>query len=1849
MMYNNIRDYEVSVWTLQDSFITILKQSGLENREKIQDAEMVLKDDGENTFSFKIPMYLTEDTNTQNFSYKNQVEFQENPIWFNVRNGNIISGMRKIKVIFNKKTDTEKVLEFIITSVNEEHEGYSKFCEVKCHGLAFHELGKQGYSINLSEDDFLEEYEIYNEAANKNNLTEPKNNIDYWINKVLENSNWEYVICMDWSQYDGIINNTYIKNNNTITIDTTTYINDENARNELNNYRESLSLRRKDKVYNEPYVSSWTTKENSDILIANETITNPEQLEKFAFVNKSESNRYNLLQNIAEAFQVFCRFEYLYDDNYHIIGRRVIFYNNFIQEKEGIEDFTYGYNTNQITREMDSEDLISKMYIKSLTDSGTLSGILSIEDTWANPSLENYLLNFDYLYKIGTISQEQYDLIPVFQKKIYEINNEYREKNAEVISYNNQIPEIEAKLQTAKDLITEASEVIGNAEDTINLISGDASYPSFTKTNPKGMILLTNNDDKANIYPFYVTINRAFCGLHKNSLKIYSELENNSMNVKNSSCIYDESQTSNKIQIEYKVNEDNFIQKIYLKNKGSSVLNENIINLYFVFEYDPNIAEQKIRQIWSIKQATAEKEVTELTNQLTNLENMRDSANAAIEVLLEQKKEILNNFEKIMGPALREGYWQPDDEYSKYISNNIFSVSNIKNFSNNSNSNVNFIWDGPRFNEEQEFTYWEDINTEEIYPCINLSNVNLQNINNIDSLALVYRDIYLKDYTDNYPTNDPRANHYLFLNSENGCKFAYIRPKAGGNVIPVLLITGIKSILPAKIGNTTYSAKDQIKQSARLSIISYDANNNFIETSKQSTLSWINNLSNYELVYPRFVISSNKFLTTTPEKMIFNGTTSLEANKDYYGPLYNENKYYTTIKPDYVIQHSNTNYSFHYALSAGAEAIYLDAVKILKENSTPKVSYTIQPLAVNDNFIKVAYMRLGQLVHINDPELKFENVQGYISEVQLKLDKPWEDTYIIKNYKTKFEDLFSTIVAQTEAMQKQSQLLNLTASLLDNNGLIDESVLKKSLSKINLEELIKVPTELQLSMTNNKLELASSIAYKIINGETGLAFPKTDTIDKVVLNNSEGLLIQGSMQNGTVPAYFKVTNGAMGFFKTVNNTETAMLYFDNNSGDLALQGTIYANSGWFGKEDGWIITGGENKTFPSPTSSNINNTVNINAYGPLIYSKNEQVVFAAGSNASSGKQKPFIGLYSVDNNNKKTALFVFNGENLYIGGNAVVRGAIEATSLQILSGSQYQNASTYFNNIIDSKGFATTNDLNTSLNNYMKIADFVVGNGKIKGEALQTTNNGKTVISGTSMELDSNGALTFASLSGTGRLATLNMSNDGYIVLSSVGGTSSINAGSNIKIGPEKIYISTSGKLNIAAGNFQIDDKGNVKLNGTITANSGRIGQLYISQNQLYYGEQNKFIGIFPNRDDYVFAIGGKITSVNTNTGDISFSDLVFKVTGAGKLYATGADISGKITAGADSKIGSWIIDNSHIGNNSSRDNSSVAMSYWTGIGDSNLVFWAGGFPNTNSGHTTEQLAKFRVTYGGKLYASDGTVGGWTIDDSHIYSQTTGNDGSVIISGLQARSTGAWAITVGATNFKDWSTGVFRVSHAGKMYAEGAEITGSTKINTTGAITLTGDTFLVRSKSSDANSYLKFKAVEFSAMPQDQDSGDGRFIVRTAGTINGVSHVARIRCDIQKISLKNQNAEIYIQNEGDSFINLTTSTGTITDTIAGGTSNNYISMISTSDGGNIKIKATNQIYLNTKQLYMKTGGGTYFRLFISGSAPKISDFGEWGGDRILWIEVDAPSTDHSSGNFKYSTAKIYWCMPSAVG
>jgi hypothetical protein len=108
--------------------------------------------------------------------------------------------MRKIKVIFDKMVEgvdkSKETFEFILLKVEETHEHDNCTCHVECEGLAFHELGKVGYKISLTKEDYNNDYYEWGKtsledytptggmtAEELKEKAKPLNNIDYWLGK----------------------------------------------------------------------------------------------------------------------------------------------------------------------------------------------------------------------------------------------------------------------------------------------------------------------------------------------------------------------------------------------------------------------------------------------------------------------------------------------------------------------------------------------------------------------------------------------------------------------------------------------------------------------------------------------------------------------------------------------------------------------------------------------------------------------------------------------------------------------------------------------------------------------------------------------------------------------------------------------------------------------------------------------------------------------------------------------------------------------------------------------------------------------------------------------------------------------------------------------------------------------------------------------------------------------------------------------------------------------------------------------------------------------------------------------------------------------------------------------------------------------------------------------------------------------------------------------------------------------------------------------------------------------------------------------------------------------------------
>lgn len=381
--------------------------------------------------------------------------------------------------------------------------------------------------------------------------------------------------------------------------------------------------------------------------------------------------------------------------------------------------------------------------------------------------------------------------------------------------------------------------------------------------------------------------------------------------------------------------------------------------------------------------------------------------------------------------------------------------------------------------------------------------------------------------------------------------------------------------------------------------------------------------------------------------------------------------------------------------------------------------------------------------------------------------------------------------------------------------------------------------------------------------------------------------------------------------------------------------------------------------------------------------------------------------------------------------------------------------------------------------------------------------------------------------------STFKVSSSG--VLNATGATVSgtLSAGANSTIGPWTVSSSaiyrTSGTYGASNGLYfgtsglSITDKFKVSsagvlsatgasVSGTLTAGANsKIGPWTVTASSIYYGN----------------SAYGNASGLYFGTSGLSITDK-FKVSSGGILNATGATISGTLTAGAYSSIGPWKVTDSSI--------------YY---GNADYGNASGLYFGTNGLSITD---KFTVSSSGFLKATSGTLGGWTLSSTALTS--TANNKTT---GLQVQSSGVWALAIGATNSNDWSTATFRVKHTGEMVAASGEI-GGIAINSSYGIYTNSKTsatsyasgFLI---SKDGGIYLGSYNGTYNACPfQVTASGD---MFAASGKIGGFNFTNSALYTGTTSITSNTNG-IYIGTNGLRFV---ASNGSVCTTIKDGTVN----------------------------------------------------------------------------------------------
>ena len=152
------RPYEISLWSHNDRFLSILTSSDAPSLGSAYDPHWYDGINGEKKLTFTIPIkYFDPQTN----------EFVNNEKWYNeLKQSHTLANEKKVKLIFDKlKTDPvsgdyiHDIYEFVIEEMVEERNENELLCKVTCLGAAFKELGKTGTELVLNFDTMILEEE----------------------------------------------------------------------------------------------------------------------------------------------------------------------------------------------------------------------------------------------------------------------------------------------------------------------------------------------------------------------------------------------------------------------------------------------------------------------------------------------------------------------------------------------------------------------------------------------------------------------------------------------------------------------------------------------------------------------------------------------------------------------------------------------------------------------------------------------------------------------------------------------------------------------------------------------------------------------------------------------------------------------------------------------------------------------------------------------------------------------------------------------------------------------------------------------------------------------------------------------------------------------------------------------------------------------------------------------------------------------------------------------------------------------------------------------------------------------------------------------------------------------------------------------------------------------------------------------------------------------------------------------------------------------------------------------------------------------------------------------------------
>lgn len=331
------------------------------------------------------------------------------------------------------------------------------------------------------------------------------------------------------------------------------------------------------------------TEENTSYIPCYEESGKYVQFEKIRSITAKNSNRFNILQNIAETFQCWIRFNIDHNNSTGKIlyknglPQKTVYFKENIGEELGY-GFVYGIDLKTISRSIDSSQITSKVIVSPNITEYADDGICEIAKSDYSENGENYIYDFGYYISQGLLNSGELNKVlylsdnnkSAFYPSLKKINTDYIKKAKEIVAKKTELTK-QTSLQTVySQYVSSTEEQIATLKDNLCKLTGISPY-----NEKKILTYLSKKKDYTEAQNYYTTLITA-----QNKLNSYrkalSRLDNS---VKNLTEKIKKAEKENEARIsEKKKLEEDFYKKFSRFIQEGSWTSQDYIdeNLYYL-------------------------------------------------------------------------------------------------------------------------------------------------------------------------------------------------------------------------------------------------------------------------------------------------------------------------------------------------------------------------------------------------------------------------------------------------------------------------------------------------------------------------------------------------------------------------------------------------------------------------------------------------------------------------------------------------------------------------------------------------------------------------------------------------------------------------------------------------------------------------------------------------------------------------------------------------------------------------------------------------------------------------------------------------------------------------------------------------------------------------------------------------------------------------------------------------------------------------------------------------------------------------------------------------------------------